>query len=90
MKGVLVDCRETFEVGTECKVSIFLTGMDPPIRVDIKGRVERSTAKGLGIEFTEIDLESYDHLKNLVRFNSHDSGKVEQEMKDHLGLKRRS
>ncbi|KMP11728.1 hypothetical protein UR09_02640 [Candidatus Nitromaritima sp. SCGC AAA799-A02] len=89
MKGVFVECDEIFEVGAECQVSMILAGSDQPIRVDIKGQVERSTEGGLGIEFTEIGLESYDHLQNLVRFNSHDSGQVEKEIKDHLGLKRR-
>ena len=89
MKGMFIDCDKTFEVGMECSVSLILARSDQPISVNVKGKVERCTAGGLGIEFTEIGLESYDHLQNLVRFNSHDSGQVEQEIKDHLGLKKR-
>lgn len=89
MKGVLVDCKETFEVGKECTVSLVLAGDEQPIRVVVKGKIERSNDDGLGIEFTEIGLDSYEHLQNLVRFNSHDSGLVEKEIKDHLGLKKR-
>ena len=76
-------------VDTVCDVSVFLEGVDPPIHVDMKGRVGRSTDQELAVEFKEIDLESYEHLTNLVRYNSHqDAETVDKELGDHTGIKR--
>ena len=78
-------------VDTPCDVSVFLEGVEPPIHVDMKGRVGRSTEQELAIEFKEIELESYEHLSNLVRYNSHqDAEVVERELGEHRGIKRKT
>lgn len=89
MKGVCVSGADLLPSGTECLVSLKLVGSETPIHIDVKGVVGRSGESDMVIEFVEIDLESYDHLQNLVKYNSHDSGQVERELKGHLGLKRR-
>jgi hypothetical protein len=76
-------------VGTLCDISVFLEGVDPPIHIDMKGKVERSTDKDLGIEFSEVKFESYEHLQNLVRYNSQNIDVVDKEISDHRGLKRK-
>ena len=77
-------------VDTACGVSVFLEGAEPPIHVDMKGRVGRSTEKELAIEFKEIDLESYEHLTNLVRYNSQNAEAVDKELGEHTGIKRKT
>jgi hypothetical protein len=42
---------------------MFLEGVEPPIHVDMKGSVGRSTEQELALEFKEIDLESLSTLK---------------------------
>ena len=78
-------------VDMECQVSVFLEGVEPRIHVDMKGRVGRSTDQELAVEFKEIDLESYEHLTNLVRYNSHqDAETVDKELGEHTGIKRKN
>ncbi|MBI5426769.1 MAG: PilZ domain-containing protein [Nitrospinae bacterium] len=90
MKGLFMLCQDhALEAGAVCDMVLFLGGREEGIRIEVKGMVERLTPQGMGIRFTEIGLESYEHLHNLVLYNSQDSHKVEQEMKDHMGLKRR-
>ena len=72
-----------------CDISVFLEGAEPPIHVDMKGKVGRATEKDLAIEFSEVKFESYEHLQNLVRYNSHNIGVVDKEIDAHDGLKRR-
>ena len=80
---------KVLSVGTLCDVSVFLEGVDPPIHVDMKGKVGRVTDKDLCIEFSEVQLESYEHLQNLVRYNSPDIDVVDKEIGEHIGLKRK-
>jgi hypothetical protein len=58
------------------------------IHFTVKARIVRSTEDGMGIEFTEMPLESYDHLRKMVLLNASDPDRVEKEFRDHLGLKR--
>jgi len=50
--------------------------------------IVRSDQDGMGVEFTEMPLESYDHLRKMVLLNATDPERVEQEFRDHIGLKR--
>lgn len=80
---------QALPVGTMCDVSVFLEGADPPIHIDMKGKVGRSTDRDLGIEFSEVKFDGYEHLQNLVRYNSQNIDVVDKEIDSHIGLKRK-
>ncbi|MBT6716248.1 MAG: PilZ domain-containing protein [Nitrospina sp.] len=91
MRGISLQQQgDPLALGTECEVSVFLEGVEPLIHVDMKGKVGRSTDKELAVEFKEIDLESYEHLTNLVRYNSQNAEAVDKELGEHTGLKRKT
>ncbi len=74
-------------VGTACEVRLPLEGAEAEVHA--LGRVVRQGEGGLGIEFRElVGLDSLEHLRSLVRFNTGDPGRVEQEFHEHLGLSR--
>ena len=50
---------------------------------------QRITEEGIALVFTEVGLEAYEHLHNLVLLNTDDTEKVEQEFNAHLGLKKK-
>lgn len=90
MKGLFLHCEKVLPLKSLCDVSLIIGSQENPIRIDIKGRVTRSSDSGMAIEFTEIDLDSYDYLQNLIKYNSHtDIDAVEEEIHGHLGLKKR-
>lgn len=75
------------EVGRSCEIRVFLSGMDLQVRAS--ARVVRHGPGGCALRFEElIGLESLDHLRNLVLYNSEDPRQVEQEIHAHLGLRR--
>lgn len=85
MKGLYLYCDKTLPVGTECDVTIFFGDLE----INTKGIVKRSTESALAVEFTQLDIESYDHLQNLIIYNTSEIDRVEEEFKSHLGIKRR-
>ena len=91
MKGLFLNCDDYLPVGSDCRVALFLG--DPKDHPCIKARsnIVRIDDNGMAIEFTEIlGTDSFNHLRNLVLHNSStESERVEQELRDHLGLKRR-
>ena len=73
--------------GTPCDVRLHLEGTE--VEVHAQGRVVRPGPGGVAIQFLEIvGIDSLEHLRNLIRFNSHEPDQVEREFHDHLGLKR--
>jgi len=89
MKGVFVKGKTDWSIGTECEIHLILEGQNPPVDIKVKGRVQRITGEGIALLFTEVSLEAYEHLHNLVMLNADDPDKAEREFKNHLGLKKK-
>ncbi len=89
MKGVFVKGRIDWTLGTECEIHLILEGQNPPVDINVKGRVQRVTEEGIALLFTEVGLEAYEHLHNLVLLNTDDPEKAEREFNNHLGLKKK-
>ncbi len=90
MKGIFLKSDQVLPLKALCEVSLLLGEEKNRIRIEIKGKVTRSNDAGMGIEFTEIDLDGYDSLQNLIMHNSHSAHDiVEEEIHSHLGLKKK-
>src|SRR5262249_7897245 len=73
--------------GVKVDVRLYLDGTD--IVIATQGIVVRSGPSGCALQFTEIvGVESLEHLRNLILFNTHDPHQVEREFQEHLGLLR--
>ncbi len=90
MKGLLVLCEERYPVGTDCRILIHLSDPDSGPKVEARGTIVREHPDGLGIQFTELDVDSYNHLRKMIIHNAEETEKAEQEIHDHVGLKRRA
>ncbi len=89
LRGVYVFGTVPFALETEVDVRLHLGEGDETMPLDLRGRIVRAEAEGCAIEFTEMAPEVYHHLKQLLLNNSPDSGKLEEEFGEHLGLKKR-
>ncbi len=89
LKGLFLVGGPGFPKGAECDLVIRLEGASPAVEVRVRGRVARSTAAGMGIEFLRVGLDGFEHLKNLVRYNSEQVEQVEEEFDSHQGLKKK-
>ena len=67
LKGLYMLTDRRPEVGTECVVVLLLAGPRSRLRVKVDGRVARHGPDGIGIEFNDMLMESYLHLRNLVK-----------------------
>ncbi len=79
LQGLYVTTDKRLPEGTPCEVEIRLTGTSIRLSIHAEGRVARSDARGLGIEFDSFDPDSYFHLRNLVMYNSEDPEAIERE-----------
>lgn len=73
LRGLFVRTEETLEPDTGCEIRIELSGTEIPIVLEMKGKVVRVSEGGVGIHFDTMDLETFMHLKNVVRYNAPES-----------------
>jgi hypothetical protein len=56
--------------------------------IEAHGRVARSGQGTLAVEFMDLDLDSYLHLRQLIICNTDDTGRTEREFDAHWGIRR--
>ncbi|MFO7559868.1 MAG: PilZ domain-containing protein [Desulfobacterales bacterium] len=70
LKGVFIHTNENIALNTKCDIEIYLTGMTEKFVLNMHGSVIRKENSGIAVEFTTMDLDSYTHLKNILRYNT--------------------
>jgi hypothetical protein len=70
VKGVFVLGVTNCEPGQECEVTLQLSGVSSELKLKMKAKVARVTKDGIGLNFHEVDLDSFSHLKYIVYYNS--------------------
>lgn len=90
MSGIRVFSDEELPPDSPCRVKIIL---EPSVRAQIieaGGRVVRTEPGKLAVEFTELDLDGYWHLRQLILHNAEDPDRAEQEFEAHWGIRQPS
>jgi hypothetical protein len=80
LTGVYVLCAPRFPEGVPCRVTLVLMGAEPPLTVELAGRVAHAEDDGMGIELTEMPVTSVDHVRNLIVDHSQDPDRVEEDL----------
>ncbi|MDO9462489.1 MAG: PilZ domain-containing protein [Deltaproteobacteria bacterium] len=80
MRGLYAYTRKPFNIGEDCDIRIgLLDGNDEAVIVS-KGVVVRTDGKGMGIQITEIDADGFQHLRNIMYYNTGDPEKIDKEL----------
>jgi len=70
LKGVFINTEQKLPVDTRCSVRIFLSCGFDEVELKMKAKVARVDDHGLGISFDSMDLDTYTHLRNIMRYNA--------------------
>lgn len=80
LKGLFVCTDEKLSPGEPVDIQLHLSGSTSSLALSMKGRVARVEPDGLALDFTEIDIDSFYHLRNLVAYNTGDPNSVDAEV----------
>ncbi len=80
--GMLFNTTDEIPVDAAVTMSIILYGSSSHLALNIAGRVVRKSEEGIAIRFTELDLDSFIHLRNIVSRNAADDETMIKEFKD--------
>lgn len=70
LKGIFVNTNADIKIGVKCLVHVILTGMIEKVELQMYGEIVRKELNGVAIDFSSMDIDSYSHLKNIVRYNA--------------------
>jgi hypothetical protein len=80
LKGLYVVTDKLLPIDTFVDVTLDLSGTTSRVSLYMKGKVARVDSHGMGIDFTEIDMDSFHHLRNIVLYNAGDPADVDNEL----------
>jgi len=80
LKGLYVATEKNLPVGRAVDITLTLLGTTSQLKLNMKGRVARKDPEGLGVDFVEVDLDSFFHLRNIISYNSGGTAEVDQEL----------
>lgn len=72
LRGVFLNTDDPIELNTDCNVEIRLPSIPDDIVLSLQGHIVRKEATGYAIYFDSVDLDSYTHLKNIIKYNTPD------------------
>lgn len=89
MNGLRISTEDAVPAeNTPCEAQIILGSSDSDrVVIGAKGVVVRSKPGSLAVHFTEIDLDSYWHLRQLILMNADEPEKAEREFVSHWGIR---
>lgn len=80
MNGMFLLTSEKVTENEALEIKISLSGASSELSIDLKGTVVRQTPRGVAIQFKEMDLDSFIHLKNTVAYNRGDENEIMEEV----------
>jgi len=87
LNGLFMACDTTLKIGTVGDLTLFIGGRESGLHLKAHGVVARAEDGGIGIKISALDLDSLQHLRHLILYNATDPDKIEQEFKNHFGIK---
>ncbi len=80
MKGLYCVSNEVLPKDTRCHVEMVLSGTSSELRLHFTGKVVRTSQDGMGIEFEQMDPDSFFHLRNVLYYNTGDPERINREI----------
>ena len=69
LKGVFIKTQDSLPVQSDVDIEIHLSGAATDLSVQVNGTVVRNSPDGIAFKFSNMDLDSYIFLKNIVMYS---------------------
>jgi len=69
LDGINMRIDKPLPLNSICELEIIIRGPSSDLTLRTKGRILRQDGHGTAVKFTELDIDSYLHLKNIVLYH---------------------
>jgi hypothetical protein len=82
VKGMFVKTKQKINSGITLSIVLDLSGKSSKLILNFTGEVTRQDNDGIAVEFTEIDTDSFVHLRNVVTHTFLNEDKIARDFDD--------
>jgi hypothetical protein len=83
LAGIFLKTPERLGLKRLVKIELLFTGTSSQISIILDGKITRHENIGMGIEFRNLDLDAFFHLKNLIAYNTERIDTVKKEFQKY-------
>jgi hypothetical protein len=87
LAGIFLKTPEKLALKRVVKIELLLTGTSSEISILLNGKISRHENIGMGIEFKNMDIDAFYHLRNLISYNIDQMEKLKEEFENFLKTK---
>jgi hypothetical protein len=80
LKGAFLEGSLSIDTGTVVEMDILFIESRKEYCIHVKGTVVRKDSQGIAVAFSEMDEESFSHLRRMVEYRCGDADKIEGEL----------
>jgi hypothetical protein len=84
--GAFIDTPEKIEPDTRVEIEIILDDPPPSVTVILSAKVARLAPEGIAIKFTEMSMDTYERLRDIISDINGDKRKVVEEFLKYMHL----
>jgi len=84
LAGIFLKTPEKLALKRVVKIELLFTGTSSQISILLDGKISRHENIGMGIEFKNMDIDAFYHLRNLISYNTDQMEKLKEEFENFL------
>jgi hypothetical protein len=87
LDGIFLKTPEKLVLNRIVKIELLFTGTSSQLSILLDGKIMRHENIGMAIQFKNVDMDAFFHLKNLIAYNTNQVGKLKDEFQRFVKTK---
>jgi len=87
LDGIFLKTPEKLNLNRIVKIELLFTGTSSQLSILLDGKIMRHENIGMAIQFKNVDMDAFFHLKNLISYNTNQVGKLKNDFKKFVKTK---
>ena len=79
LSGIFLKTPEKLRENRVVRIELLFTGTSSQLSILLNGTILRHENTGMAVKFTNIDLDAFFHLNNLIRYNTDEIDTIKKE-----------
>jgi hypothetical protein len=87
LDGIFLKTPEKLKLNRVVKIELLFTGTSSQLSILLDGKIMRHENVGMAIQFKDVDMDAFLHLKNLISYNTNQMEKLKGEFEKFVNKK---
>ena len=84
LDGIFLKTPEKLTLNRIVKIEVLITGTSSQLSILLDGKIMRHENVGMAIQFKNVDMDAFFHLKNLISHNLNQVGKLNEDFQKFI------